>query len=148
MLTEVGRRCPEVLPLARQAYVTPSPLHFDGTVIESQTGVQQGDPLGPLCCSLALDPVIRAVKSEFNVWYLDDGTIGESVLDVVVDLVALEGKLLSLGLHLNPGKCEVVYLGSWLSPEHRRAIAVVSAVILGMVETVRIFPPNSKLIPI
>jgi hypothetical protein len=43
----------------------------------SETGVQQGDPLGPLLFCLTLHPVIKSLKSEFNVWYLDDGVLAD-----------------------------------------------------------------------
>jgi hypothetical protein len=43
----------------------------------TETGVQQGDPLGPVLFCLALHPVIKSLKSEFNVWYLDDGVLAD-----------------------------------------------------------------------
>ena len=64
----------------------------------SMTGVQQGDPLGSLAFVLIIDPVIRAVSSELNVWCLDDGTIAGSVKRVVDDFRVLEQNLLSIGL--------------------------------------------------
>ena len=38
------------------------------------TDVHQGDPLGSLAFALTIDPVVRAVSSELNVWYLDEGS--------------------------------------------------------------------------
>ena len=48
--------------------------------------MQQGDPLGPL---LLVSPSIQCcltMKSVFKMFYLDDGTIGGSVEEVVFDL--------------------------------------------------------------
>ena len=44
--------------------------------LDRATGVQQGDPLGPALFALAIHRVTSKVKSDLNVWYLDDGCIG------------------------------------------------------------------------
>lgn len=45
--------------------------------LTSEVGPQQGDPLGPLLFSLlSIHPIIASLKSEINIWYLDDGTLG------------------------------------------------------------------------
>ena len=58
--------------------------------------VQRGDPLGPLLFSLAINDAISSCKSEFNMGYLDHGTLGSSV-DVVfsdfVKIIKLENTL-------------------------------------------------------
>ena len=81
-------------------------------IIESCSGFQQGDPLGPLyfCCGImALVNDIQALGPVYNKWYMDDGGI---IGDVEVwDLLQARGP--ELGLHLNPSKCE----WSWLDPE-------------------------------
>ena len=43
---------------AEWCYGRPSKLFFDGVVIKSEVGVQQGDPIGPLLFALALQPVV------------------------------------------------------------------------------------------
>ena len=58
VLGEIGNRCPDIFPLVRQAYGTSSPLYFGDELIESCTGVQQGDPLGPLAFALAIDSAV------------------------------------------------------------------------------------------
>src|ERR1700751_2210989 len=83
-------------------------------IIESESGVQQGDPLGPLyfCCGiLALVNEIEALHPVYNKWYMDDGGIIADVQPLlkVGDLIKSRGP--ALGLHLNPAKCE------WSQPQ-------------------------------
>lgn len=90
-------------------------LYDHHTVIESCSGVQQGDPLGPLyfCCGInALVNEIAALHPVYNKWYMDDGGIIGSVelLQQVWSILQTHGP--ALGLHLNPSKCE----WSWLNP--------------------------------
>ena len=93
-----------------QAYSEPSTLFYGSRFIRSSTGLQQGDPFGPSLFSLGIDEVAKKISAEFNVWYLDDGTIGdkpEKVLDCVRTLVADLGQV---GLEVNQGKCELIIL--------------------------------------
>ena len=85
-------------------------------IIESCSGVQQGDALGPLyfCCGImVLVNDIQTLGPVYNKWYMDDGgIIGDvELLNKVWDLLQSRGP--ELGLHLNPSKCE----WSWLDPE-------------------------------
>jgi hypothetical protein len=46
--------------------------------IMSESGVQQGDPLGPLYFCCGLNPLVNEIKSlspMYNKWYMDDGGI-------------------------------------------------------------------------
>ena len=53
-----------------------SSTHFWGEeTIQSKESVQQGDPLGPLLFCLMLHKLISRIKSEFCVWYPDDGML-------------------------------------------------------------------------
>ncbi len=84
-------------------------------VIWSESGVQQGDPLGPLYFCCGLNPLvneIQALNPEYNKWYMDDGGIIGSVelLKKVWKLLKERGP--EFGLILNPEKCE----WSWLDP--------------------------------
>ena len=46
--------------------------------------------------------------SEFNVWYLDDETIGGDVSGLLLDLETVRRAGRRIGLLLNDGKCEIV----------------------------------------
>ena len=50
----VRRDLPELSAWVEWCYASPSALIYRGEVLESQRGVQQGDPLGPLLFSLAI----------------------------------------------------------------------------------------------
>ena len=84
--------------------------HSMGT-LTSEVGVQQGDPLGPFSSSLVLHHLVLTDEScqdlLFNAWYLDDGVVAGPSSSVwhVVSLLQDLGP--SLGLHLNPPKCEL-----------------------------------------
>ena len=54
-------RAPSILRLALTAYATSSHLVIGNETILCETGVQQGDPLGPVLLALAVDDVARSV---------------------------------------------------------------------------------------
>ena len=82
----------------------------------SESGVQQGDPLGPLyfCCGLqSLIDQIAALQPMYQKWYMDDGGIvGSPELLLKVWEILKKGGV-PLGLELNSKKCE----WSWLNPD-------------------------------
>ena len=86
MLSRTLERVPVAFPLAYISYRQPSFLFHGEYTIESCEGVQQGDPLGPLLFCIAIHDLINTVKSEFSVFYLDDGILGGSSKDVIIRL--------------------------------------------------------------
>ena len=82
-------RTPCLYNLLWQAYSSPTRLFFGEKGFASETGIQQGDPIGPGLFALSVDEAARGVQSEFNVWYLDDATLGDSPERVHDDLVVL-----------------------------------------------------------
>ena len=79
-------------------------------VFASETGIQQGDPIGPALFALSADEAARGIQSEFNVWYLDDAIVGDSPERVHNDLVVLLKRLRAIGLEVNGSKCELSIL--------------------------------------
>ncbi len=75
--------------------------------ISTEEGVQQGDPLGPLLFCLAIHDNVN-LKSCFNVFYLDDGTLGGSVSDVKADIANLEAAAREINLFLNHDKSKII----------------------------------------
>ena len=83
----------------------------NGNVIWSDSGVQQGNPLGPLLFSIAIHDIASSMKSNFNVWYLADATIAGDPISVCDDIKRCSCIFADIGLFLNPSKSELVNLG-------------------------------------
>ena len=111
----VSARFPAMELWTRWCYESPPLLIYDhGRLFVSACGVQQGDPLGPLyfCCGLqSLVDKIAALNPVYQKWYMDDGGIvgHPDLLLKVWEILKTDGP--SLGLILNPAKCE----WSWLN---------------------------------
>ena len=103
-------RTPGLYSLLWQAYSSPTRLFFGEEGFASETGIQQGDPIGPELFALSVDEAARGVQSEFNVWYLDDATLGDSPERVYDDLVVLLERLRAIGLEVHRSKCELTIL--------------------------------------
>ena len=91
-------RTPGLYSLLWQAYSSPTRLFFGEEGFASETGIQQGDPIGLALFDLSVDEAARGVQSEFNVWYLDDATLVDSPERVYDDLVVLLERLRAIGL--------------------------------------------------
>ena len=90
MSEEIRARVPCLAPWIKCCYGAQSVLHF-GDVIPSCSGIQQGDPLGPVGFSLDLQLVVELIKAEvpnlnFNIWYLDDGALCGCPVDLTATL--------------------------------------------------------------
>ena len=97
-------RTPEIAKLSFLAYSKPWSVIASGHSITSSTGVQQGDPIGPLLFAHAVDQIANGVASELNVWYLDDATIGGSPESVLSDVQRCVTGLKRMGLIVNSKK--------------------------------------------
>ena len=108
ILRTVEQEIPELYPFVWTCYSEPTHLCFGDYTLSSEEGVQQGDPLGPLLFCVASWKLAALMKSEFNLWYLDDGTLGGDVATLLEDFATVVREGRNLGLQLNTAKCEVI----------------------------------------
>ena len=114
LLQEVAAHFSELYGHVKQMYGQSSPLlYFNGhstCMIESQEGVQQGDPLGPALFSLAIHPIICKAQEKSTTTtvlaYLDDiFVVGPS--DQAEDLLGeMKSDLARINLNICDRKCE------------------------------------------
>ena len=108
LFKEVRYRLPQIAAWTECSYSSEPILLLNDHPIYSCCRVQQGDPLGPLCFVLVLQPVIEKIKEVpsllINVCYLDDGTLcgTEEQLAIALSIIETEGS--SRGLFLNREK--------------------------------------------
>ena len=107
MLNEVNRHLKPAIPYVSSSYLEQSYLMFNGKIIPSEEGVQQGDPLGPLLFCLTLQPIIKQLSSPLNLWYMDDGILGGTVDSIKNDYTILIEETKRIGLLVNQKKCEI-----------------------------------------
>ena len=113
MLEKVQKHSPSLYCMAWQAYANPSNLFFgdEGTIL-SQSGIQQGDPMGSFLFALTTRDLMLSCKSPLNAWYLDDVVLGGQLQSVKEDLKKIVDAKNSLGLTVNFSKCELMLIDS------------------------------------
>ena len=108
----VRKELPCLYPFLYQFYSDFSYLVFNNDTLLSAEGIQQGDPLGPLCFSLSIESLISRLSSEYNVWYLDDGILAGDPEAVRADFSSILSVQDSLGICVNIKKCELSIVGT------------------------------------
>ena len=131
ILPIVQRKIPSIYNYVYQNYANESDLFFGDSLIKSQEGVQQGDPIGPFLFSLGIMDIIKSMNSELNIWYLDDGTLAGDVTTVLNDFKEIIKATESHGLEVNPSKCEL-FLIRPQSPECLNALTSFSKIASGI----------------
>jgi hypothetical protein len=106
---------PSLNKLIFWAYGSATPIYAsDGTFLFfSETGVKQGDPLGPLLFAAGLQDILKSLHTRIPgvtvLAYLDDITIFGPPDQVAAAFEHLEHELALLGLVINPNKCQLFY---------------------------------------
>lgn len=109
LLCSIKEKIPQLYAFLWQAYRNESELFFKSDILSSCRGVQQGDPSGPLIFSLALHPIIEKLKSDLKLFYLDDGCLIGDPTTVLSDFIHIVEASKSIGLEINPNKCELFF---------------------------------------
>jgi hypothetical protein len=109
MLTEIKNEFSLLYPFLDQSYRQSSSLFFGEKTIPSEVGVQQGDPCGPMTFSATIQPLIKKLLSELNVWYLDDATLADKPEIVLNDLYQIINLAAEIGLNVNTAKYELFF---------------------------------------
>ena len=97
----VATHFPELFAFATSTLRIPSLLKFADFSLQSEEGVQQGDPLGPHYFCLVNMELLTTMKSELVLVYLDDITLGDAANIVLKDFLLLEEAGQRLGLEIN-----------------------------------------------
>ena len=112
VLRRLTAKCLAKAAFVEFTYGHHSHLLFEDVILNSEKGVQQGDPLGPLIFAVTLHSLVESLKSEvpgltLNCWYLDDGICAgdEDSLLKALELITSNG--LHLGLKVKHSKCEL-----------------------------------------
>ena len=77
LLSAVQKYMPAYARIVDQMYRSSSVLLCDDNILSSESGGQQGDPLGPLFFCLVVQGLAESLQSDLNLWYLDDATLEE-----------------------------------------------------------------------
>ena len=88
------------------------PLFYNNAIIQSESFVQQGDPLGPLLFSLTLWQIIQKIKTSVpsllqHTGYLEDGFKAGSGDQIKQTLEIPDNEAPDRGLILRKDKCEL-----------------------------------------
>ena len=114
----IRRIAPRLAPWVDYQYGEASPLFFGDTRLQSERGIQQGDPLGPALSAASEHAIIMELEGHLlelgllelglKVFYLDDGILAGDQETVAAAINFLGVKFAEIGLELNRSKCELV----------------------------------------
>ncbi|KAL5515136.1 hypothetical protein EMCRGX_G000261 [Ephydatia muelleri] len=139
LLEECAVHFTELLPWVGWCYGSHPTLWHPLGQLSSETGVQQGDPLGPLLFSLVLHKLVLSIAQDkdclsllSNRWYLDDGVLSGHSQAVTRAVTLIQEMGPSLGLFINVSKCELFGHGDLSSfPPEMKVSQVPNLEILG-----------------
>ena len=107
----VRQKVPEIESWYLWGYGTAGRLQFGSYVLESQQGVQQGDPLSGLLFSLAIHPGITELANLPGIiwsgWFYDDGTLHGSSEALQQAYSLAKQHFAAINVQVNPAKSKL-----------------------------------------
>ena len=113
MLLAARTHLPSAEPYLVSAYSQRTNLYFGERVISSETGTQQGDPLGTLGFALVLAEATERIDAairdslDLEAWFADDSNVGADIDHAIAYFDALDALGEEFGLESNREKFEV-----------------------------------------
>ena len=110
-LREVAVKFPTLARFVIWWHQMPSRLLLSFFTLESQTGVQQGDPFRPLLFAVAIHPLATGLWAQgldLATHYLDDGMLAGDLGAIAAALAHVQQQASSMVLVLNLAKCEAI----------------------------------------
>ena len=104
VLQEAQKHLPETHPFVWDYYSSKTTCFHGNGSLDSATGVQQGDPLGPALFALAIHEVTSKVTADLNVLYLNDRCVSGDPQTVLGKATTIRIGLFSLDLEINVSK--------------------------------------------
>ena len=74
ILEEVMKDVPDLYRFVHAAYTIDPVLQYNCNTVLSCEGPQQGEPLGPLMFRITIHPLLRQLRLDLRIGYLDDLT--------------------------------------------------------------------------
>ena len=134
-LDQMAKVFPKAYNWSKWLYEEKTPLQFSKFIIWSETGVQQGDTLGPLLFCTAIHPILEQIHREcgldINAWYMDDGNLLGDPDKLLKAWEILSTELPKIGLELG-NKCEWITSSDIKGPESVKITPKDELIILGV----------------
>ena len=118
MLNHVYSNRPELSNYTHCAYSKTGYLSYGSSVIMSENGTQQCAPEAPTFCVETIQTLVKQLKWEINIWYLDDGNLADNYKVVLRDLKNIPKSEQIYGMSLNTEKCDLCFLGPITSTQY------------------------------
>ena len=83
-------QAPDLYPFFKSCYENHSLLFHGEHFINSEEGLQQGDPIASLGFSISIQDLLRSIKSRYKLGYLDDINFGDHWKTALEDLLMIK----------------------------------------------------------
>ena len=115
IMTQVDQACPDLSPYFMWAYGRSTPIYLsDGRFVGySETGVRQGDPMGPIYFALGIVTLLKHVADRHNeasiLAYLDDVTVTADPMVCLQAYQTIATKCREFGLEVSSNKSHIFH---------------------------------------